>query len=270
MAMSQKELELRKLYVNTAISYLGYKESDGSHRKIIDIYNSQKSLPRGYRVSYNDPWCATYTSAMAILCNLTSIIFTECSCDALIAKYKAAGRWVEDDSYVPEIGDKVLYDWQDDGIGDNKGTPDHIGIVVSVAGNSMEIIEGNISNSVNYRTLRINGKSIRGFCCPDYASLATGKTTTLGSTSTSTSKPTVSTKTFTISLPTLRLGSEGASVRALQMLLIGNDCPCGKSKDDGDFGSDTKKAVEKYQREKGLTADGIVGKDTWSCLLGVR
>lgn len=274
MAMSQKELELRKLYVNTAISYLGCNEADGSHRKIIDIYNSHTPLSRGYRVSYNDPWCATYVSAMAILCNLTSIMFTECSCDALISKYKSKGRWVEDDSYVPNIGDHVQYDWQDNGIGDNTGTPDHIGIIVSKKGNTMTVIEGNISNSVGYRKLQINGKYIRGYCCPDFASLATGKTSSVpvidSNKVTNTATSNTPTNMFTINLPTLRRGSKGDSVRALQILLIGNNCSCGSSKDDGEFGSGTESAVRKYQKEKGLTVDGVAGKDTWSCLLGLK
>ena len=38
---------------------------------------------------------------------------------------------------------------------------------------------------------------------------------------------------------------------------------CGSSGVDGDFGSGTEKAVKNFQKEHGLTADGIVGKDTW-------
>ncbi len=39
-------------------------------------------------------------------------------------------------------------------------------------------------------------------------------------------------------------------------------------KEDGKFGADTKKAVEKYQRLLGLKADGIVGLDTWKRIFG--
>lgn len=35
---------------------------------------------------------------------------------------------------------------------------------------------------------------------------------------------------------------------------------------DGIFGNNTKNAVIRYQRQKGLTADGIVGCNTWSSL----
>ena len=38
---------------------------------------------------------------------------------------------------------------------------------------------------------------------------------------------------------------------------------------DGIFGSGTKSAVIKYQRAKGLSADGIVGQNTWKRLLGL-
>ena len=34
------EQQIRAKFVETAKSYLGCKESDGSHRKIIDLYNS--------------------------------------------------------------------------------------------------------------------------------------------------------------------------------------------------------------------------------------
>ena len=40
------EKELRQSYVNAAVSYLGCKESNGSHKKIIDLYNSHKPLQK--------------------------------------------------------------------------------------------------------------------------------------------------------------------------------------------------------------------------------
>ena len=66
-----------------------------------------------------------------------------------------------------------MYDWQDSGAGDNKGNPDHVGLVVSVSGSTMKIIEGNKSESVSYRTLSVGAKYIRGYCLPNYAKKAT-------------------------------------------------------------------------------------------------
>lgn len=79
--------------------------------------------------------------------------------------------------------------------------------------------------------------------------------------------PEVKTAECSIKLPVLRKGCQGASVKALQHLLIGNGCSCGSSGADGDFGAATDAAVRAYQKSKGITVDGIAGADTWSKLL---
>ena len=174
------EKELRAKVVSIAEKYLGCKESNGSHRKIIDLYNSHKPLARGYPVKYTDAWCATFVSTVFIEAGLTEIAPTECGCGAMINLYKKIGRWEENDAYVPSPGDVVMYDWQDNGVGDNTGAADHVGIVASVSGNSIKVIEGNMSDAVGHRTLRVNGKYIRGYCLPKYSAKAgsTGSNTT--------------------------------------------------------------------------------------------
>ena len=167
------EKQLREKIVSIAVGWLGCKESGGTHKKIIDVYNSHKPLARGYAVKYTDAWCSTYASAVAIKAGLTDIIPTECGCEKHTELFKKMGAWVEDDSYTPKAGDYIFYDWDDSGVGDTKGYADHIGIVVSVSGTSMKIIEGNISNAVGYRNLKVNAKYIRGYGVPNYASKAT-------------------------------------------------------------------------------------------------
>ncbi len=169
------ENELRSEVVKTAQKYAGCKEADGSHKKIIDGYNAHKPLARGYAVRYTDAWCATFVSFVAIKCGLTDVMPTECGCGAMIELYKKKGRWQENDAYRPSPADIIMYDWQDSGVGDNTGYPDHVGIVVSVSGDTIKIIEGNISDSVGYRNIKVNAKNIRGYCLPDYASKATSK-----------------------------------------------------------------------------------------------
>ena len=166
------EKELRQKVVSIMQSWLGYNETNGNHQKIIDIYNRHKPLARGYAVKYTDEWCATAVSAAFIQAGLADIAPTECSCSRMIELYKAKGGWKEADAYVPKAGDVIMYDWQDKGIGDNIGAPDHVGIVVAVNGISLTIIEGNKSEAVAYRTLNVNGRYIRGYCVPDYASKA--------------------------------------------------------------------------------------------------
>lgn len=72
-----------------------------------------------------------------------------------------------------------------------------------------------------------------------------------------------------VSLSVLKKGDKGAEVKALQALLKGYGYSLGIHGVDGDFGVATLKAVLEYQKKNGLEIDGIVGKATWSMLLGV-
>ena len=110
------EKEIRSKVVEIAKGWLGCKESDGSHKKIIDTYNACKPLPRSYAVKYTDAWCATFASAVGIKAGLTDIIPRECSCNQFIQLAKNMGIWVENDAYTPSAGDMILYDWDDNGI----------------------------------------------------------------------------------------------------------------------------------------------------------
>lgn len=174
------EQEQRQKIVSIAQSYIGCKESDGSHRKIIDLYNSHKPLARGYAVKYTDAWCSTFASAVAIAAGMTDIIPTECGCGKHIELFKKLGSWQEDDAYVPKPGDYIFYDWQDSGVGDCTGSADHVGIVEKVSGTSITVIEGNYSDSVKRRTISVNGRYIRGYGVPKYG----GKEATGGGTAT--------------------------------------------------------------------------------------
>lgn len=63
----------------------------------------------------------------------------------------------------------------------------------------------------------------------------------------------------------VRLGSKGDAVRAAQTLLRLRGYRVAV---DGVFGASTQRAVQRYQRAKRLTQDGIVGLDTWCSLFG--
>lgn len=149
-------------------SWIGFNEKDGSHKTIIDVYNSHKPLPRGYKMPYTASWCAATVSAVAIKLGYTNIIPVECSCGEMIKLAQKMGIWEENDGYVPEQGDIVMYDWNDKGVGDNVGWPDHVGIIDTVSSGYMTVIEGNYNDSVKKRTISLNGKFIRGFITPRY------------------------------------------------------------------------------------------------------
>ena len=174
------EKQLRAKIVATATAWLGRKESDGSHREIIDVYNAHKPLARGYPVKYTDAWCSTFASAVAIKAGLADIIPTECGCQKHIELFKKLGSWQEADGYTPAPGDYIFYDWNDTGAGDCTGSADHVGIVTVVTTKAVTVIEGNKNNAVEYRTMKIDGKYIRGYGVPDYARKATGAGTADG------------------------------------------------------------------------------------------
>ena len=241
------------MYASTIIkqaeSWLGRNEADGSHKEIIDIYNRIRPLARGYKVKYTDSWCATFVSAVAIQCNATDIIPLECSCGQMISLASQKGIWREDDTYVPAIGDIIMYDWDDSGKGDNKGWPDHVGYVVSVKNGIIKVIEGNLNNKVAYREIEVNGRYIRGYICPEYKAEP---------------KDSTPSKTYVdIKAERLVKGSKGDAVKALQTLL-------GSLAIDGSFGDKTLAAVKDFQKKNNIGVDGIVGAITWGKLLGAN
>lgn len=68
-----------------------------------------------------------------------------------------------------------------------------------------------------------------------------------------------------VSVPVLKKGSKGDSVKSLQILLNGYGFSCGEV--DASFGQKTDSAVKAFQKANGLTVDGIVGIATWTALL---
>ena len=67
---------------------------------------------------------------------------------------------------------------------------------------------------------------------------------------------------------TLKKGSKGDTVKALQKQLMALGYDVGKKGADGDFGTDTLAAVKAFQKANGLKDDGIVGEATWKALEG--
>lgn len=168
--VSECERELRMTVVDTACSWSGVRDDDDSHAFIIDLYNTLDPLPRDYRVTYDDAWCAAFATAAAMETGLTDIIPPECSCSRQIRLFKELDRWQEDDAYVPLPGDYIYYDWDPSVRADCTGAPEHVGIVVGTYGPFLRVMEGNKDGVADYRYLWLNDWCIRGYGLPDYAS----------------------------------------------------------------------------------------------------
>ncbi len=169
---SKSDTKLREKVVKKAKKYLGYNEEgrDGkSHMVIINYYNRHKPLPRAYAVQKRDAWCATYVSVIFMKTKLIDIFPRECSCQQQINMWQQMGRWKENDAYKPMPGDIIYYDWEDRGEGNNRGTPDHVGIVTKVTSKGrITVIEGNRDDQVCYRVIHVNDRYIRGYGLPEY------------------------------------------------------------------------------------------------------
>lgn len=168
-AVSPESRKQRLTVVQTAVRYIGCQEADGSHEKIIDLYNSHEPRARDYEVTYTDSWCAAFVSAVAVECQLTDIIPPECGCEQQILLFQALDCWQERDDYLPLPGDYIYYAWGEPfEFGDCTGWADHVGIVVGTLGPFIKVIEGNKSDSVSYRYIPMNHPEIRGYGLPAY------------------------------------------------------------------------------------------------------
>ena len=168
-----QETALRQKVVGIINSWIGATKGSAKHLDILAAYNNYKPLARGYKVKKNDAYCAATVSAAYIRAGIAEYTGTECGVGKFITIAKSKGIWVENDAHVPDLGDACVYDWQDSGVGDCTGAGDHIGIVSAVSGNTFTVTEGNMSGGrVGTRQMKVDGRYIRGFICPDFAAIA--------------------------------------------------------------------------------------------------
>lgn len=237
--------------LSLARSWIGKNEGDGSHKEIINVYNSHTPLARGYRVKYNDKWCATFVSAVFI--KLGVYTFLECGCQEMIEKLKSLGLW-KGKGTTPAPAWIVFYDWDGDGVAD------HVGIVETISGRSMVVIEGNYKDAVGRRTIDIDSPYIVGFARPNYAEEVT---------------PPVPSK-YDFHFEAVKLGDKNGYVRILQIFMTAFGYYTGKI--DGEFFDKTYAAVVAYQKRRiseGVdigtdgAPDGVCGGKMWCDLMGV-
>lgn len=150
--------------------WLGLSRAAGTHKIIIDTFNSYLPHPRGYAVSYTDDYCDTTVSAAFVKAGDVNIIGgIECGVEEHVRKYINEGIWIEDGTITPKPGDIIVYNWNENKQ-PNNGFSDHTGIVETVGNGSFTTIEGNMNGGlVGRRTVRVGDGYIRGFARPKYA-----------------------------------------------------------------------------------------------------
>ena len=140
-------------------------------------------------------------------------------------------------------------------------------------------VEGNSSDQVKKNTYNRSSSYIAGYGHPLY-----GESDPAPVTPTPAAETPV-TVSCQVGLPQLKNGAEGTAVKNAQILLIDKGYYCGgplragreaadgeflragREAADGEFGPTTEKSVKSFQTKRNLTADGIIGSDTWKALL---
>lgn len=252
--------------VSRAEALVGLNEADGSYLSVLDSYNAISPLPRGYRMGPGDAWCAAFVSAVGADCGVSGVLLPECSCIVMRDLYRAVDRFEDASLGVPHVGDVILYDF--DG-----GGPDHVGIITGINGDELRVVEGNCSDAVSVRHLNASSRIIYGFCTPDYASLADEEESyrpapQMQEPEPPTEEPEIS-RGCTLVLPRVCRGDCGSTVQAMQAILIARGYRCGPWGTDGEYGDATYGGLTRFQRARGLKADGVAGEETWRALLGV-
>ena len=74
---------------------------------------------------------------------------------------------------------------------------------------------------------------------------------------------------YMVSMRVLKNGDTGTDVKQVQRLLIATGYKLPKWGADGEFGSETEKAVKKFQKAEKLEVNGAVDKQTMAKLLGL-
>ena len=80
-------------------------------------------------------------------------------------------------------------------------------------------------------------------------------------------KPDTAATEYTLGTRTLKNGSKGTDVKALQEFLLQLEYSLPKYGADGEFGSETETALKKFQSKIGIKQDGIYGSETHQALM---
>lgn len=181
----------------------------------------------------------------------------------------------------PKVGDIVIFYYG--------GQFAHTGIVIKVNGDYFETIEGNTNNG---STIVPNGGSVckksyynsklpgTKFCTPNWSLINSIPSSTTSKNWIVELQNECNKQGFSKQVvdgipgpntlkgcPMLQVGATGKITKILQQRLT--NLGFNTKGIDGIFGQNTKKAVVNFQKSRKLSVDGIVGKNTWSKLLGL-
>lgn len=145
--------------INTALKYMGLNTQ--GKLALMDYYNS-KIYPlidndRKYKIKPNDNWCAMFCSVIAHKIGRTKDNFPfEVSVFFMTRNAKRMGIFTTDLNKA-QVNDLVIYDWKAD------GTLNHVGILQEIGTDYIKVLEGNYSNTVKVRTVKMPNSEVYGY-----------------------------------------------------------------------------------------------------------
>ena len=264
MTIEQAQYKL----LSYAMEQIGYREGP-------DNWNKYAAMPEMTQLlgwnAQNQPWCNVFVNACFVACfglEIGAAMLYQpvgggsALCRASADFFKAACAWIER-GLTPEPGDVIFFY--------RSGDINHMGIVSRVAGGSVVTVEGNSSDSVAERCYSVSDTTIAGYGRPQWALAADeeyGKPDSTAGDPEPDEPPEPVKRTYMLRLPYLSEGSKGIEVAAAQGLLMLSGYNLGRWGVDGDYGTDTAKAVREFQATHRLAPDGIIGPATGAALFG--
>ncbi len=249
--------EAKQKLINWANAQIGYKEGTDNWNKY-----APKWTEAGGWNAQNQPWCDVFVDVGFIECfglDLASRLTYQpkgsfsALCSQSANYYRNNGAYY----YSPEVGDQVFFN--------SSGGINHTGIVVAVSGGILHTVEGNSSDTVRKNTYAVGSAYINGYGRPNWG-IFTGEDVGPVTKPSAPEKPKAKTCKAEMTLPLLQQKDTGSWVKILQLRLMACGQKLPRWGADGDFGNETRNAVEKFQKEKGLTVDSVVGERTWQAL----
>ena len=149
--INQSQITIRQKIVEIAVGELG---------------NGYSKYCTWWGASYRFEWCACFVSWCAEQAGvLNTCIMKSISCTEQSDWFRSKGWW-QGAGYTPRAGDIIYYDWDPE---EGNGT-DHVGIVETVNGTTITVIEGNYSDTdkVARRTITTSYQYIYGYGIPSY------------------------------------------------------------------------------------------------------
>lgn len=257
-------LEAKNKLCVWAQQQVGYVEGAGNWNKYAENAALQKLY--GWKPQ-NTYWCDTFADVAFIECfgleNASKMTYQPIGAGSALCRQSA--QYYKDNGafyHRPEIGDQVFFY--------ASGDINHTGIVIRVDGGSVHTVEGNSSDMVAERVYSVMDGKIAGYGRPDWSVVSGQSEVPISEKPKAEPKvePKSAKRFYEIRLPYVSRGDVGDSVKAVQLQLSALGYSIGPDGADGDFGAFTETALKKYQRNIGVSPDGIVGPDTGAKLFG--